>query len=113
MKRKDLQSTISDAASVRSRYDRPGYQNGVTIPDDEFEMMLARARRFRKRVDELGTLSSPVTDGYVRDRLRYRPDVNSLPPGQAELADEIVALLQMPSLSPQQANRIEREFFET
>jgi hypothetical protein len=85
----------------------------VTTPDDEFETMLARARSFRRRVDELGTVSSPAIDGYVRDRLRDRPDVNSLPRAQAEFADEILALLQLPSLSPQQAHRLEREFFET
>jgi hypothetical protein len=79
---------------------------------DEFETMLARARRFRRRVDELGTVSAPAIDGYVRDHLRYRPQVGALPPAQAELADEILALLQMPGLSTEQARRIEREFFE-
>jgi hypothetical protein len=83
----------------------------VTIPNDEFETMLARARSFRRRVDELGTLSSPAIDGYVRERLRYRPDVNSLPRAQAEFADEIVALLQQPTLSLQQADRLKQEFF--
>lgn len=84
----------------------------MAIPEDEFETMLARARKFRRRVDELGTVSSPAIDGYVRDRLRYRRDGNPLPPAQADLADEIVALLQVSSLSPQQAHQIERQFFE-
>jgi hypothetical protein len=84
----------------------------VTIPSDEFATMCARARRFRRRVDELGTVSAPAIDGYVRDKLRYRPNVNSLPPAQAEFADEIVALLQVSSLSPQQAHQLERSFFE-
>jgi hypothetical protein len=53
-----------------------------------------------------------VIDGYVRDRLRDRPNVASLPPAQAEFADEILALLQMPGLSPQQSHQIRREFFE-
>jgi hypothetical protein len=83
----------------------------VTIPDDEFETMLARARSFRRRVDDLGTLSGPAIDGYVRDRLHYRRDINSLPPAQVEFADEILALLQVPTLSPQQLHRLEQEFF--
>jgi hypothetical protein len=89
-----------------------GYGCGVTIPTDEFSTMCARARSFRRRVDELGTVSGPVIDGYVRDRLHDRPHVNSLPPAQGEFADEIVALLQMPGLSPQQSHQIMREFFE-
>jgi len=84
----------------------------VTVPDDEFETMLARARNFRRRVDELGTVSGPAIDGYVRDRLRSRRDGYALPPAQAELAEEIVALFQVSSLSPQQAHQIERQFFE-
>jgi hypothetical protein len=84
----------------------------VAIPADEFSTMRARARSFRRRMDELGTVSGPVIDGYVRDRLRDRPNVASLPPAQAEFADEIVALLQIPGLSPQQSHQIRREFFE-
>jgi len=78
---------------------------------DEFDTMLARARRFRRRVDELGGVSGPAIDGYVRDRLRFRPNVSLPPPAQAELADEILALLQLPSLSSHQAHRLEQEFF--
>lgn len=85
----------------------------MTITNDEFETALARARSFRRRVDELGTVNAPAIDGYVRDRLRDRPNVNSLPSAQADFADEILGLLQMSTLSPQQAHRIEREFFET
>ena len=74
--------------------------------------MLARARRFRRRVDELGTLSGPAIDGHVCDRLRARPAIVPLPPVQTELAEEIVALLEMPGLSVGEAQRLEREFFE-
>jgi hypothetical protein len=81
------------------------------IPTDEFSTMCARARSFRRRVDELGTVSSPAIDGYVRDQL-YGRRHTPLPPAQAEFADEILALLQMPGLSPQQAHQIMREFFE-
>jgi hypothetical protein len=84
----------------------------VGIPEDEFQTMLARARNFRRRVDELGTVNSPAIDGYVRDRLRDRRNGNALPPAQTDLADEIVALLQISSLSPHQAHQLEREFFE-
>lgn len=84
----------------------------MAIPGDEFETMLARARSFRRRVDELGSVSGSVIDGHVRDRLHSRGNGNALPPAQADLAEEIVALLQVSSLSPQQANQIERQFFE-
>lgn len=88
-----------------------GYGRRVPVPDDEFETMLARAKSFRRRVDEIGSVSGPVIVGNVRDRLRWRADVETLPPAQGELADEILELLANPSLSPQQAHQLERAFF--
>lgn len=82
----------------------------------------ARARRgvqddasprppYRKRLDELGSVSGPVIDGHVRDRLRSGQTANTLPPAQADLADEIVAFLRGPRLTAHhQAAELERDF---
>ena len=83
----------------------------MAVPDDEFETMKARARSFRKRLEELGSVSGPVIEGNVRDRLRSCLDVNALPPAQGELADEIVALLENTQLSSWQAHELQWEFF--
>jgi hypothetical protein len=79
----------------------------MAVPDDEFEAMLARARRFRRRVDELGSVSGPVIEDGVHDRL-----ADHLPPAQRELAETIVALLEDPRLSIPQAAQLERAFFD-
>jgi hypothetical protein len=81
----------------------------VTVPNDEFETMLARARRFRKRVDEL-PMGGTEIDANVRARLRAKPS-SELPPGQQALADEIHSLLDDLRLSAHQAAWIERAFF--
>jgi hypothetical protein len=83
----------------------------VAVPNDEFQTMLARARNFRRRVDELGSVSGPVIAEGVRDRLRRRL-VEYLPPAQRELAEEIVTLLEHPELSQLQAAQLERAFFD-
>jgi hypothetical protein len=81
----------------------------VAVPDDAFETMLARARGFRKRVAELG-LSAPMIEADVEARLHWLATGPALPSGQAKLADEILALLRNPGLSPQQAQRLESAF---
>lgn len=91
--------------------ERLGSQSGVAVPDDEFETMQARSRSYRRRLEALGSVSAPVIEGYVRDRLRWRPSANTLPPAQGELADEILALLEEPRLSAQQTAQLQREFF--
>jgi len=78
----------------------------VTIPDDAFETMLARARRFRRQLDELG-ISRSVIDANVCARLQSRPPPE-LPPGQEKLADEVLRLLQNSDLSPWQAHELQR-----
>jgi len=82
----------------------------MAVPDDEFETMQARARSYRKRLKVLGSVSGPVIERNVRERLRSRA-TTTLPPAQAELADEIVAFLKKPELSVHQAAFLEREFF--
>jgi hypothetical protein len=78
----------------------------VTIPDDAYETMLARARRFRRELDGLG-ISRSLIDANVCARLQSKP-APDLPPGQAELADEVLRLLQDPDLSPWQAHELQR-----
>ena len=78
----------------------------MTIPDDAFETMLARARRFRRQLDELG-ISRSVIDANVCARLQSRPPPE-LPPGQEKLADEVLRLLQNSDLSPWQAHELQR-----
>ena len=66
--------------------------------------MRVRVRRYRAQVDEIGAISGPVIEENVRERIRGRaPYVDPLPPAQAELADEIVAFLNTPELSADQA----------
>jgi hypothetical protein len=82
----------------------------VSVSDDEFETMRARARVHRIRLAELGPMSEPVILENVRDRLDLRP-IEALPPAQGELADEIFALLKDPRLNTMQVRALEREFF--
>jgi hypothetical protein len=71
----------------------------VPIHQFKFEGMLNRARLLRRRIDELGSPSGAVIEAHVRDRLSWRP-TDDLPPAQSQLADEILALLDDPRLSP-------------
>jgi hypothetical protein len=80
----------------------------MPVAEDEFETMLARARSFRARLDELGIAGGAVED-CVYARLRHRPYV-VLPPAQRKLAEEIVALLTSPGLSTWQARELEQAF---
>lgn len=68
--------------------------------------MLARARRFRRQLDDLG-ISRSVIEANVCARLQWKP-APDLPPGQAELADDVLGLLQNPDLSPWQAHELQR-----
>ena len=72
--------------------------------------MLARARKLRQRVDELG-VSRPVIDGNVYALLRGRSEYEKLPSGSASLVAEIIQLLDNRRLSPQQAHQLERAYF--
>lgn len=83
----------------------------MPVPYNEFETMQARVRSYRKRLAELGSVSGPVIEGNVRDRLRWRPATDELPPAQGELADEIVEALKDTRLSRHQAAQLERTFF--
>ena len=58
----------------------------MAIEDDHFETMQARARSFRKRIAELGFVSGPVIERNVRERIRWRPTADKLPPAQRESA---------------------------
>ena len=80
---------------------------------DEFEIMQARARSYRKRVAELGGVSGLIVRENIRERLRLRSTSQTLTRAQDELADEIIAFLKDRRLSKQQAARLEREFFGT
>ena len=62
-------------------------------------------------MEELGSVSGPVIEQYVRDRLSRRDRRTILPPAQRELADEILAVLENDRLAVHQARRLEREFF--
>ena len=80
----------------------------MPVPEDEFETMLARARSFRARLNELG-IAAGVIEDCVYARLRHRPYA-VLPPAQRELADAIVGLLTNSELSMWQASELERAF---
>jgi hypothetical protein len=80
----------------------------MPVAEDEFETMLARARSFRARLDELGIAGGAVED-FVYARLRHRP-YGELPPAPREFAEEILALLKSPELSTWQALELEQAF---
>ena len=80
----------------------------MPVPEEEFETMLARARSFRARIDELGIAGGAIED-CVHARLHHRPYA-VLPPGPRKLAEEIVRLLKNPELSTWQARELERAF---
>lgn len=82
----------------------------MAIDDLHFQVMLKRAREFRRRIDELGSVSGPVIDANVRARLRWNPQPPQLPPGQRQLADEILDLLKNPQLSTGQARELAQAF---
>ena len=69
--------------------------------------MLARARRFSRRLDELG-ISRSVIEAHVCARLQSKPQRVVLAPGETELADEILELLENPRLSPWQAHELQQ-----
>ena len=83
----------------------------MAVPDDQYEVLLARARRLRRRVDELGAVTGTSVDQYVEGRLSRRHGLPNLSPPQNELADEILVLLQNPELSPMQGAYLERVYF--
>jgi hypothetical protein len=51
-----------------------------------------------------------MIEADVEARLHWLAAGPALPSGQANLADEILALLRSPELSPQQAQRLEHAF---
>ena len=79
----------------------------MPIDDESFETMLARARRFSRRLDELG-ISRSVIEAHVCVRLQSKPQRVVLAPGETELADEILELLENPRLSPWQAHELQQ-----
>jgi hypothetical protein len=87
-----------------------GSSRRMAIPDDEFETMLARAWSFRRRIDDLRSVTGHMLDESVRER-RAEP-VDYLSPDQRELAEEIARFLADPRLSALQAARLERAVFE-
>jgi hypothetical protein len=78
----------------------------VAVDDVKFQAMLRQAREFHKRVDELDSASGSVIVANVFTRLNGKPQPPELPPGQSRLADEILALLENPRLSPMQAHAL-------
>jgi hypothetical protein len=82
----------------------------VAIDEVNFQGLLNRARESHQRVEGLA-LSRRGVYAYVRARLRWHPEPPPLPPGQAMLANEIVAMLKDPRLSSSQAWQLEQAFF--
>jgi hypothetical protein len=82
----------------------------VAIDDVQYHEMLLRARELRRQVDELGSLNAPVVHASVLARLLKKPVADELPPGQAQLVDEVIELLERPGLSPLQARGLAHAF---
>jgi hypothetical protein len=84
----------------------------MAVPDDEFETMLARARNFRRRADDLRSVTGHMFTGRRTPSLRGAQPVDYLSPAQRELAEEIVALLEDSRLSVLQAGQLERALWD-
>jgi hypothetical protein len=80
----------------------------MAVQDDEFETMLARARNFRRRADELRSVTGHMVTERRTPSSRGAQPVDYLTPAQRELAEEIVALLEDSRLSVLQAGQLER-----
>lgn len=83
----------------------------MPIDEGQFESLLDQVRDLHRRTDEI-TREKGRFDAYVRARLSW-DDRNAppLPPGQRELADEVVDVLSKPRLSSSQSRRLYRIFF--
>ena len=83
----------------------------MPIDEGQFESLLDQVRELHRRTDEI-TREKVRFDAHVRARLRW-DDRNAppLPPGQRDLADEVVDVLSKPRLSSSQSRRLYRAFF--
>ena len=82
----------------------------MAVPDPEFEALIARTRRLRTQLAELRVAGSMVEE-EVRARIGTGRSKRDLPPAHAQLADEILAVLENPELSTWQAQKLRYEFF--
>ena len=82
----------------------------VAVDDLEYHAMLLRARELRRVVEELGSLSATAVHAGVDARLQRKHEAGELPPGQQELVDEIVEILDRPGISPLQARGLAHAF---
>jgi hypothetical protein len=83
----------------------------VPIDEGQFESLLDQVRDLHRRTDEI-TREKVRFDAHVRARLSW-DDRNAppLPPGQRDLADEVVDVLSKPRLSSSQSRQLYRIFF--
>ena len=81
------------------------------MDEGQFESLLDQVRDLHRRTDEI-TREKVRFDAHVRARLSW-DDRNAppLPPGQRDLADEVVDVLSKPRLSSSQSRRLYRIFF--
>jgi hypothetical protein len=82
----------------------------VPIDDVQYHALLLRARELRRLVDGLGSLTAPEIDASVEARLQKKALADELPPGQSNLVDEIVEILERPGLSELQARGLAQAF---
>ena len=83
----------------------------MPIDEGQFESLLDQVRDLHRRTDEI-TREKVRFDAHVRARLSW-DDRNAppLPPGQRDLADEVVDVLSKPRLSSSQSRQLYRIFF--
>ena len=81
------------------------------LSQDEFALLLGRARELRSRVDGLD--DSSEIDGAVRAHVQDIADPPEPPPRHGELIAAAIELLEDERLSPDQANALERAFLGT
>jgi hypothetical protein len=81
------------------------------MDEGQFESLLEQVRELHRRTDEI-TREKVRFDEHVRARLRWDDrSAPPLPPGQRDLADEVVDVLSVPRLSSSQSRRLYRVFF--
>ena len=82
----------------------------LALDDIEYHKLLLRARELRRVVEELGSLTAPAIRAGVDARLERQDEAHPLPPGQRQLVDEVVEILDCPGLSALQARGLAHAF---
>ena len=83
----------------------------MPVNDEQFQSLLEQVRDLHQLADEISR-EKVRFDAHVRARLSWdNRNTPPLPPGQRDLADEVVDVLSKPRLSSSQSRQLYRVFF--